>query len=1037
MALSSELQATLAERLTADFYAWERRGRGWTVSKYPVILEPPFRPFFHKFLQDNPIADDARRPGILERLLDWFRRSGAERTPDAPADEGFDDEPDPDDQEGELIELQVRLPPSLDVSRELAERMLLSLSGACAPVGFELIGLAGRMVLQFACRDEDAPTIRQVLEAFVPEAAIEEAPHFLENAWSSCGADCSVVADFGLSREFMLPLEVPRSFKVDPLLALVGAEAGLGERELTVFQVLFTRAVYPWAESIARAMTDSEGGAFFADAPETLALAGAKISRPLFAVVVRVGALAPTEDRAWALARLLGGALSQFTNPASNEFVPLTNDAYPEQEHATDLVLRRTRRSGMILGSDELASIVHLPSASVRAPELRGLIRKTKAAPSQLLTGDVALGENIDRGKTRVVRLGSSIRLRHMHLMGATGSGKSTLLKELLRQDIEAGRGVGLLDPHGDLADEVLDLIPEARYGEVVIFDPSDEEAPVGFNVLGAKTEREKQLLTSDLVAVFRRFSTSWGDQMTAVLGNAILAFLERKEGGTLLDLRRFLVERAFREHFLRTVEDPAVRSFWMREFPLLKGTPQASILTRLDAFLRPRALRRVVSVRERSLDLGALMERGGIFIGKLSQGAIGEENARLLGSLLVAKFQQVALARERLPESERRDFFLYLDEFHHFVTPSLTSLLGGARKYHVGLVLAHHELRQLRDPELQSALLTNAATRVCFRLGDEDARQIAQGFASFDSQDLQSLGISEAICRVERADHDFTLAVRSTSNSPAVLREERCASLRKRSRTTWGTPREEIDRILALAYGTLALPTREQPDTAEYGNDVASGQEPKTVRPERKAADLQPVPRSREARASQTLQSATASGHRYQEPGRGGAKHKYLQSLIKHYAESKGYRATLEAPGVKGGRIDVLLERGDFTIACEISIGSTGAQECAHVQTCLAGGYSRVIVLSPDRRRLRNLESKIRASVSENDSLRVSFFTLEELVAFLERETELPEIREETVLGYLVRTNRKALAPADEKVRHDSIVRTIVQSLRRMKGGS
>ncbi|MBI5434901.1 MAG: type IV secretory system conjugative DNA transfer family protein [Planctomycetes bacterium] len=1035
MSTGSEFRS-LAARLTENFYAWERRGRGWLVWDEPVELEPPFRPFFHAVASAAPV-DDARTPGLIERLLDRLRRFRGGASPhdaplDAPDDGEQTDEPELDLDEDEIVEIQVRLPPDLDVSRELAERMVLACAGALGPVGFELVGTRGRIVLQFACRAADAGAVRRMLDAFVPDATVEEVPHLLASAWEGAGGEC-VVVDFGLSREFMLPLDVPRSFGIDPLIALAGALDGLREGEVALYQVLFQRTADPWVESIERAVSDGDGGAFFADAPGVLALAKGKVSRPLFACVIRAGASAQSSQRAWDLVRHLGSALQQFASPAGNELIPLANDGYPDESHVDDLLRRRTRRSGMILAADEVASIAHLPSPSVRTAAFRTPVRKTKAAPAHLLVGDVALGENAHRGASNTIRLASAIRLRHAHVIGATGSGKSTLLRELMRQDIEGGRGFALLDPHGDLADEVLALIPDKRRDDVVVFDPADEVAPVGFNVLRARTDREKELLGSDLVAVFRRFSTSWGDQMTAVLGNAILALLEHPDGGTLLDLRRFLVERGFREQVLARVDDPAVRSFWAREFSLLKGMPQASILTRLDQFLRPRAVRRVVAERENKLDLAALMDRGGIFVGKLSQGAIGEENAHLLGSLLVAKFHQVALSRERTPEADRRDFFLYLDEFHHFVTPSLVALLAGARKYHVGLVLAHQELRQLGDRELESALLTNAATRVCFRLGDEDARRLADGFAEFDARDLQSLATGEAICRVERADHDFTIRVRGSPPIAASDAAARTDAIRVRSRERWGTPRAEIDRVLEAVYRDSAPlpkePVRGEPEKAVNG---VVREEPTHV-PEPPRVDTH-APREATKPAPDATPRRAPRARVEPDPGRGGAKHKYLQSLIKRYAEERGYRARIEAELPGGGRVDVLLDRGSQSIACEISISSTPEQELANVLKCLAGGCASVVVVSPVRKRLRQVETLASTSLAAADGAKVSYRTPEELLAFLDEEPTVPDPREGVVLGYRVKTSFASVSPEDQAARQESIARTIVRSLRRMR---
>src|SRR5262249_6373010 len=215
-------------------------------------------------------------------------------------------------------------------------------------------------------------------------------------------------------------------------------------------------------------------------------------------------------------------------------------------------------------------------------------------------------------------------------------------------------------------------------------------------------SELERTLLASDLVSVFRRLSTSWGDQMTSVLGNAVLAFLESDRGGTLADLRRFLIEPDFRREFLTTVRDREIVYYWQKEFSFLAGRPQAPLLTRLDTFLRPKTIRYIVAQKDSRLDLRRAMDEGGVVLARLSQGAIGEENAYLLGTLLVSKLQQLAMSRQEQRESERRNFYLYIDEFQNFITPSMASILSGARKYRLGLILAHQDLRQLSSEDTQ-----------------------------------------------------------------------------------------------------------------------------------------------------------------------------------------------------------------------------------------------------------------------------------------------------------------------------------------------
>lgn len=962
---------TPEERLATQFYNWERRGRGWQVWGYPVELEPPFRPFLFHYAAQGKAADDARKPTFLSSLAESIAgksRPTAIISKSTPEPEN-EREPAPEVflEADELFELQVAPPPSLKSTKESAERFLLSLAYCSCPVGFEIVGRDQEILTQFSCQADDQGQVRQQLQAHFPDAVVAERSDFLATLWNATKP--TVIVDFGLSREFMLPLRTFRGFEVDPLIGSIGALAHLEEQEIGVLQVLFQAVRYPWAASIARAVSDWEGRSFFADAPEILPLAREKIAQPLFAVVIRVAAQSQTHARAWQIVKALGGSLTQFASPTSNELIPLTNDGYPDDDHAWDMLLRRSRRSGMLLNADELVSLAHVPSASVRTPKLRREERKTKAAPAIVLGHRFTLGENTHAGKTAAVTLSADQRTRHCYVIGASGTGKSTLLLNLILQDIENDEGVAVLDPHGDLIDEVLGRIPDRRSGDVALIDPSDETHPVGLNVLKAHSEIEKNLLGSDLVAVFRRLSTSWGDQMTSVLGNAVLAILEGDEGGTLIDLRRFLIDAAFRQAFLKTVRDPEVVYYWEKEYPLVGAKPLGPILTRLDTFLRPKLVRYMMAQPETRLDLGAIMSERKIFLAKLAQGAIGEENAYLLGTLLVSKFHQMALSRQQTAASDRTNFYLYIDEFHHFATPSMAAILSGARKYRLGLVLAHQELQQLwsRDQDVASAVISNPYTRVCFRLGDFDAKKLEEGFSFFGAKDLQNLEVGQAIARVERAEYDFNLKTRPLPPVDAVEARARREHIVALSRERYAARREDVEAHLARTV-----------------HDAPPAEPAREDAPRKRATGL---------RADQSRGETTDGEHGTvltpappSPVGRGGQQHQYLQQIIKRWADGRGWHATIEKQVLDGlGSVDVALEKGGRSVACEISITTSTDHETGNIQKCLAAGFEYVVVISTDKNALGKARNAICDALAPDQIKRVRFLRPEELFSFVE----------------------------------------------------
>jgi DNA helicase HerA-like ATPase len=1034
--MAGRMGQTLSEYLTSQFYAWEVRGRGWQVWERPVGLEPVFVPFLRRPPSEHGDEDDGRYPGLIERLWERFSRRLGGRAGDSggEADEGFE-EPEPllSEEGAHFAEIRVQVSPNTSISLEQAERVLLALAGTTDCTSFELVGDAKDVALLFAVRLEDQGTALSVLGTYLPDAVLTIERGTRLDGLIKCANGHLAVADFGLAREFMLPLASQRSLALDPLLDFLSVMASLTDGEEAALQVLFARTSYPWAESMARAATDGRGHSFFSDVPEFPRETRAKLERPLMAAVIRVAARSGASPRAWEIARRLGLALGQFGSPNGNEFIALDDAGYPEEEHAADFARRLTRRSGMILSSGELAGLVHPPSGDVRMPGLVAPTRRTKCIPAELAAGELVLGLNRDRGSEREVRVNGATRLRHMHVVGATGSGKSTLLLGLIRQDLAAGRGVCVIDPHGDLADAVLESVTERREGDVVVFDPSDREAPVGFNPLRVRNDRDREVLASDLVAAFRRLATSWGDQMSAVLGNAVLALIDGEAEGTLLDLRQFLIDRGYRSRALTQVRDPLVRSFWTEEYPQLAGRPQVPILTRLDALLRPPSLRGVLVQREGRLDLGAVMERGQILIVRLAQGAIGEENAYLLGTLLISRIHQLALAREGTEEKSRRPFFLYIDEFQHFASPSLGALLSGARKYGVGLVLAHQELRQIRDADLESAVLTNPSTRICFRLGDEDARKLERGFESFTAEDLGNLRTGEAICRVGPRDHDFNLLVAKPKDGDRAEARERRERLVRASRERFGTPRAEVARLLdeilkrpaavePEAAAEVAAPAIEAPGEPE-NRTPGNG---KKARPQKTGE--REVPRVRRVREDDRATAEAGT------PGRGGSQHKYLQSLIRHYAQELGFQAAIEHALPGGGRIDVLLHGPMGQLACEVSITTKAEDELGNIEKCLHAGIVRIAVISPERRKLKTLETAARARLPHESLSRVSFLTPQDLFEVLSKEGETTPPKDSTVLGYRVRRSVRTLNSSELEERRRTIADIVLRGLRRTK---
>src|ERR1044071_8182371 len=335
-------------------------------------------------------------------------------------------------------------------------------------------------------------------------------------------------------------------------------------------------------------------------------------------------------------------------------------------------------------------------------------------------------------------------RRAHMYIVGKTGTGKSTFLETMIRQDLEAGQGLALLDPHGDLVERVLSQVPEERKTDLIYFNVPDRINPLGFNPLERVPGLQRALAASHLLEAFKKlWSEFWGPRTEYILRNILIALLDQPQA-TLADIPRLLDDQKFRKLAAERVANAQVRSFWRREY---ESYPQrfrteavAPIQNKVGAFLANPFLQQILVQPRSTFNVRQVMDGRKILLVNLAKGKIGEDTAALLGALLVTSIGVAALGRADIPEDERRDFFLYLDEFHTFTTLSLVTMLSELRKYHIGLVLSHQYLHQL-DRQIQEAVLGNIGTLISFRLGVSDAQLLEQEFSpEFSALDLMRL---------------------------------------------------------------------------------------------------------------------------------------------------------------------------------------------------------------------------------------------------------------------------------------------------------
>jgi energy-coupling factor transporter ATP-binding protein EcfA2 len=346
--------------------------------------------------------------------------------------------------------------------------------------------------------------------------------------------------------------------------------------------------------------------------------------------------------------------------------------------------------------------------------------------------------------KRRVFGIRAADRFAHMYVIGKTGSGKSTLLDTLVRQDIKAGHGLALLDPHGDLVERIVAAVPDARRQDVIYFNVPDTARPLGFNPLERMYPFNTSVAVSGLLEVFRKIWTDdWGPRLEHVLRNALLALMDQP-GATLADILRLFQDRAFRKKVAQQTGNDQVRSFWLEEYEgyswKFRAVVVAPIQNKVGAFLSDPILNRILTQPKSAFDLRQVMDGRKILLVNLAKGKIGEDSAALLGALLVTKIGLAGLSRADTPEGNRLDFFMYLDEFHTFTTLSVATMLSELRKYRVGMILGHQYITQLH-PQVRDAVLGNTGTIITFRLGAEDAQTLAKEFEpEFSALDITTL---------------------------------------------------------------------------------------------------------------------------------------------------------------------------------------------------------------------------------------------------------------------------------------------------------
>lgn len=545
-----------------------------------------------------------------------------------------------------------------------------------------------------------------------------------------------------------------------------------------------------------------------------------KLSRLCFGVNIRLLYFHsdPDERHAEAKIREMAGTFQQFSLPQMNHFEISSLERDVKSPLLRNVVLRKNNRP-FALSQEELATMYHPPTSGVTAPGIEWVNSRRLEAPVDIPEeheeGVTLMGATNFRNSNKKYGIRTVDRRRHVYIIGKTGMGKSTLLENMIFSDIKAGKGVAVIDPHGDLADATLSFVPKHRTNDVIVFDPSDTNFPVAFNMLEGKNVEQRTLIASGLLGVIKKLNIdSWGPRLEHFLRNTILALVEAPDT-TMLGITRMLVDKDYRMKILKYVEDPMVRSFWETEFNALSPQKLAEavgpIQNKVGQFLSAPTIRNIVGQPKSTVDLRFAMDSGKIIIVNLSKGKIGEDNSAMLGSLLITKFQIDAMSRADIAEKDRRDFYLYVDEFQNFATDSFATILSEARKYKLNLTMANQYVAQMSE-EVAAAVFGNVGSLTSFQVGIDDAKVFSQ---QFDEDrvapiDLASLPKYEVYNRIMVDGMTTPVFSGVTLPPPSIPSGEEVEERKKKiinfSRQRYAKPRAEVeDKILRWSQSEKA----------------------------------------------------------------------------------------------------------------------------------------------------------------------------------------------------------------------------------------
>ncbi len=664
-----------------------------------------------------------------------------------------------EEQSLESVLLQVALPSSNEIKIDAAEQMFASLYSIKKGGWFNFLKTQPHLSFEIVAKHEDIrfyvsvpEKLRDMVEKQIngayPDAEITQVQEY--NIFSEEGK--VAFAELEIRDSPYLSLKVYKDLSTDPLSAITAALAKMGKDEGAAIQILISPAESKWRSqgksylsSTKKAEADPEKAKFKID-QKTIEAIENKCSKPGFNTIIRLVVSSPTEEEAKAHLSNLKSAFSQFNSDLNSL---KTKKIWFKKGFMIDFIYRyqsifRFFAKQTILNTEEIATIYHFPNKTVETPHIYWLYSKRAPAPAKIAKEGLYLGKSVYRGTERSVYLGEGDRGRHVYIIGKTGTGKTELMREMLLQDIRAGKGVCLIDPH-DLAEDILAYIPPERAEEVIYFDPSDAERPMGLNMLEAQTEDQQHLIASAIVNLMYKLYDPYktgivGPRFEHAIRNAMLTVMS-EPGNTFVEVMRCLQDPKFVQELLPKVKDPIIKRYWTDQIARTADFHKSEVLdyivSKFGRFVTNKMMRNIIGQSKSTFDFRQVMDEGKILIINLAKGKIGEENSSFLGLVLIPRILIAAMSRADIPEDQRRDFYLYVDEFQNFATPDFAQILSEARKYGLNLTVANQFVGQMEE-EVKNAIFGNVGTIVSFQIGVTDANFLQHWFTpTFGEDDL------------------------------------------------------------------------------------------------------------------------------------------------------------------------------------------------------------------------------------------------------------------------------------------------------------